>query len=928
MTRAALISFVVLASATRLAAQPAATTCVFDEDKLYTMSNVKLVALLQNAPRTKVTLSIDGKSGFHREIVWDPAVGDGLKHDLLLPEDTYTVLAYAEDDRVQTNSLVMTKTTQFKSCRDDEIAPRLLRSMLDRELAFPEVANNKGLESAIRIRLAMAEARAKSSKKPLEPARPKDPCPEPDGAKSHEGCRDYIDGEGLLVSTQRTALYTSTMVNAAGTAGARACPVLYDDPANSWRPKIRVLCEPNGALELAKVPLATKQLYAASIARGFLDQTAPAVVTDTLTILAEIAMDRAKAGAMELVKERFVAPICDRLDLELLGLGNTGERALPRTCALLENMRLQDLLSSGRNLLEAARDDLRLTLVPRIVTRLDVPAAAQDIAVLALELGNQLIDGGSNVSGIDLLFTQLDRLFRRGTVGSFAIVNQQFVRETLTKLKNELGSEDYGRLKDELLREILQRVLPQDPGEWLSSHVRRTQSELSLAKKLQLDQVSECGRPKDEDRYFVPADRTQCITKLIAHFHGLLDWSATEELFESIYGTLPSEQLVGMVSAAGAKRLVAFTRLPEWLEAYATDHDKLGELAKLAASPLLQRGCAVRVTLAVVKWCSGRDTCTASDIGSALDHPETLFGPAKNDALENLCWDQPRGGVPSLHLPTIRAPYIELATRAIGFLAPPAKGEERKRIEAMLHWTFDLAKTLDDNRASSVQKLEEILTLFEKRDYVRAIGQTLALARCSDTLPTASCSRSKEMKKAMELLGVVASYMQVYDETKSSDLAEAKEARKKALETLIDSATDRRERGRDVILSLGSNVGFSSTWSTEQSHQFALRVPLSLSLQYLPSGSGVAGFRSFWGLHVGVQVADLGQFILPKGEGDVTWSSFVAPGLEVGFLFGQPNRTFALTGHISYAPTLTDDSKPAWRGGISLSYYVPFFDLN
>lgn len=42
------------------------------------------------------------------------------------------------------------------------------------------------------------------------------------------------------------------------------------------------------------------------------------VVTDTLAILAEIAVDCAKTSAMALVKERFVTPMCKRLDLELL----------------------------------------------------------------------------------------------------------------------------------------------------------------------------------------------------------------------------------------------------------------------------------------------------------------------------------------------------------------------------------------------------------------------------------------------------------------------------------------------------------------------------------------------------------------------------------------------------------------------------------
>lgn len=909
------------------------TACIFHEDELVSKSNVNLVAVLQNAPRTKVTLSIDGKNGYHRELVWDPAVGDGLKHDILLPANTYTVQAYAEEDRVQTSSLVMTKTTQFKACRDDEIPSSVLDEMI--RASGLSAAEKAALEArraaATEKREALAKRRAENDKREKErgTTRSEPRASAPDSTEPHEGCEDIRAGQGLLVSTQRTLVYTSTMVSA-GTQGSMG-PVVHEEDATSWRPKIRLLCEPEGALELAKVPLATKQLYAASIARGFLDQTAPTIVTDTLAILAEIAVDRAKAGAMELVKERFVEPICNKLDLELLGLGNAGERALPRTCALMENMRLQDLLSSGRSLLDAARDDIRLTLVPRIVARLDIPAAAQDIAVLGLELGNRLIDGGSaDVVGIDLLFAQLDRLFRRGTVASFKVVNSQFVRATFAAIRSELGADEYDRLKEQFLREVLQRVLPQDPGAWLSKRVLKTASEMKLAKKLQLADVTECARQKDEAKYFIAADRKVCINKLIERLRGLPEWGKTDALFESVYGLLPPEQLVSMVSAIGSTSLTNFAGFSEWLEVYAANKTELAKLWQAAVPPLLRQSCAVRVTLAVVKWCSGRDTCTASDIGAAWDRPETLFGPGQ-DALENLCWNRAANGTPLhvLRLPTIRTPYIELATRALAFLTPPPKGEERKRVLAMLRWTFDLAKTLDENRASSVQKLEEILELFESRDYVRAIGQTLALARCSDTLSTASCSRSPEMKKAMELLGVVASYVQVYEETKTADREEAKAARKKAIESLIDSATDRRERGHHVVLALGSNVGFTSTWATNVPHEFALRVPLGLTLQFLPRGSdGTGWFWKWWGVHAGFQVADLGQFIRPDEDDDVTWSSFVAPGLELGLLFGQPNRAVALTVHGTYAPTLTESSDPSWRLGLSLSYYVPFFDLN
>lgn len=864
--------FVTMAS-TAGAQKPAASSppkpkvCDPKQNQVTVGSTVNLIALLQNPPRTKVILSIDGTVGFHREIVWDPTVGDGLKHDVLLPNGTYKILAYADEERVQTNELVMTRTTKFTAC--DQL--------------------NK---------------------------------------QQREGCDEARDDESLLVGTQKTVLFTSSMTGA-GSGSAATGPVPYTDPTDQTRPTIRIMCEQQGALQLSKVPLATKQLYAASVARGFLDQAAPKLVTDTLAILAEIAIERAKANVMDLVKERFVTPICEKLTLELLGLGGADERALPRTCALLENMRLQDLLASGRNLIEAASDDIRTTLVARIVERLDVPAAAQSIALIAIDLGNKLIDGSSgDATGIDLLFTQLDRLFRRSTLESFPAVTQAFVLDTFSEVRKQLGPSAFIPVERQFLRDILQRVLPQDPGEWISQRAGSTERERALAKTLLLAQVPECRRRKDTDRSFVAADRAQCITQLIEYLRTRPAWQASSELSNAVYGTLPPEQLVNIVGKLRASAPGGLGGYSEWLEAYAVQADKVRDLTAEKVPELLRRSCAVQVTLAIVKWCSGHDTCTASDIASALDNPETLFGPSNDNPLENLCWNNPTHAPPrKLQLPAVRTRYIELATRALTFLSPSPKGEERKRVQAMLRWVFDLAKTLDDKRASSVQQLAELLELFEKRDYVRAIGQTLALARCNEPLVT--CSRSKEMKKAMELLGSIASYMQVYDDTKSADPAEAKAARKKAIETLIDSSTDRKERGRDLVVSLGSNVGMAYRWSSKTRDDFGLRVPLGLNLQFLPKGRvGDGELLEYMGLHAGVQLADLGQLIGTDDDRTITWSSFVAPGVEAGFLIGQPNRTFALTAHLSYAPTLTDDSKATWRVGLALSYYVPFFDLN
>jgi hypothetical protein len=64
----------------------------------------KLVVRLENPPRTRVTLSIDSESGQHSELVWDPAVNEGLQRDALLTSDVlikYRISAFVEEDHAQ-----------------------------------------------------------------------------------------------------------------------------------------------------------------------------------------------------------------------------------------------------------------------------------------------------------------------------------------------------------------------------------------------------------------------------------------------------------------------------------------------------------------------------------------------------------------------------------------------------------------------------------------------------------------------------------------------------------------------------------------------------------------------------------------------------------------------------------------------------------
>lgn len=94
--------------------------------------------------------------------------------------------------------------------------------------------------------------------------------------------------------------------------------------------------------------------------------------------------------------------------------------------------------------------------------------------------------------------------------------------------------------------------------------------------------------------------------------------------------------------------------------------------------------------------------------------------------------------------------------------------------------------------------------------------------------------------------------------------------RKKAIESLIDQATERTGRQGETIVSLGSNVGFQLAG---YQRDFARAdkpdapffgqhsLPIGIAVQRLPSGEGRCP-RAGW--HLQVSPIDVAQFISPR----------------------------------------------------------------
>lgn len=98
----------------------------------------------------------------------------------------------------------------------------------------------------------------------------------------------------------------------------------------------------------------------------------------------------------------------------------------------------------------------------------------------------------------------------------------------------------------------------------------------------------------------------------------------------------------------------------------------------------------------------------------------------------------------------------------------------------------------------------------------------------------------------------------------------------------------------------------------------------------------------FDGVHLFASMIDLGQFLALDEKGKLSrprWDSFISPGAQVGWIFGRPQNSFILGVEGRYAPTLfagtseltiPADAAPggAARFGIFVAYYISLFDFN
>jgi len=643
-------------------------------------------------------------------------------------------------------------------------------------------------------------------------------------------------------------------------------------------------------------------------------------IGEVFSILAEIAVERARAGAMTLLKEQLVDPLCGNDDgtggvtlgaFKLDGLG----LALPRTCVLLASLRLEDILSSGKPLLESVRDDLRGTIVPAALRTIAHGSAWGASAMTVLEIANRIVDRGSfalqDLQAMFAIFADLAPMIDRAELVDPADEDQLVAAIHVATKRAQACEASLGDVA--CARKLVAMAL--DSAD-LRAKLTAMGAPISATLEHAIDRLDAIAT------HFVATLAPQ-ITALGGTIVGCEGIGDATRCARALARRIRSA--ADLVELAGRLRLDAKALYPTLLTAVIQP-----QLATATASSTLLRAtsvaCEARLAVAVLKVCS-RQTCSDGSIAAMFDAPDTVFAE-DTTGVAALCWANGK------HL-FASGRYRSLVVDGLATLEAFRKNEPPRPsalVQMFAKVTLDAANC--DVPTVSCRKLRGVLDLVSSlvdKNYAIALRDAAGLLREFAPMPVA-------FRKGSQLIGTVVAYADVIRDTKDQDPQAARAARKHALEGLIDAATDRTGRDAARIFSIGSNVGLSFTrndprgTATATSWDPALRIPLMVNFDWL----NLFGSKHL-GWHAGLTLADLGQFAAVDADGnvdEVRWTSFLSPGIELGLLVGRQAHPFNITVHAEYAPAAFPhvendrDVAGAWRVGVSVGYYVPFFDLN
>ena len=680
----------------------------------------------------------------------------------------------------------------------------------------------------------------------------------------------------------QSSLWVEPLVAAATSRGA--IPVGISIPASAVTffdtdmSSVQITLSLSGLPKLREVH---KALPPASLSesgvRG-IDSTVPAAAQEVLRIFAEIAYERARSKSFELLSQLLTRFICDDLKIPgdlapALGLPAQELMVLPATCRVVKNLRVQELGSSAQALLRSLMTDV-----------------------------SQL--------STDILLAQLNQA--AGNIPNAAPVVSAAPRSLPT-------------------------VPAQSPA--------------------------------------MPVADAQAL-------------SGFAQLMAKAMGPIFSRTLPVLVDAAAGRRpltlrdaglLLEQLRQVNWLEG-------LGPTDTLPRpqSQYAVVGCALQLGFAVLTECQKKGGCDPHEIAERVARPADFYDLDVDQdnqvAVSCIAYLTPEGGgdlklrnyFPDLEQFIVRGQEILLPDKGTTSLAVARSAVDLSfDIAERLRCTLPIAEKMhsadpcgDPAHLGEVLKNLRAITMgIIDRDVVPTmLGITELLKRALDRQRDSGAWKDPHgrlnfaLAKANQVLTALGSYAASYAIPGDASTANAQHAaRKKAVESLIDATTRRNNRDGQWVVSVGASVGFYGgvQWIRAKPDCYSdakpclmvpqLSLPTGVALQYLPNRQDPSDKRNpararsiSLGWHLQLSPIDLGQFIALDGSAKLTdnvrWTDFLLAGLQTGFIIGTPDINFLLAADFRWLPTVfpaaDGSSAGAFRFGLTLAYYLPFFDFN
>lgn len=727
------------------------------------------------------------------------------------------------------------------------------------------------------------------------------------------------------------------------------------------------------------------------------------VAAELASVLAEIAVERAKAQSLALLTEQLKTALCDHLvwtsqirsALQVPQEPATADHQplFRRTCDAFSHLRMHELAATAKavyaeliaDLTNIAVQSLGRTLGRTLLEKVagskgaavlsDIPAllgAITELQALSNALAAQPPDFAAVAPPLGKLVTYLGRL-APSVVNCPPGKDCAAVTKALVALGNKLagahGPED---VKDEattalnamvqdlaLSRETKEALeaLKEALGDWKNAPgtLRAVLARLPLDVDVgELEPLLKDIQRQGFSFAVLDLHRRE-LAKLLTTLKLPLD-PAFERTLRELAAFEPFLRRVAELLVSARTGGTSLDRAGQLLlselanEAWA---DRLCPATAPEDEPACVWACGAEAGFAVLRLCAERSAgCTAAEVGTILRTLDQDFeeGPC-GTILEQL--EQRWPGVDQLVLDGLEIvrPRPDATPRSTARIASRVffTLAERRHCAgpASPGWCADL----HDGR----EVAEGVLN--EHTSQALVAGAKI-VTRAIEHEVDKDGSKTKDHRRALlkitRVLGAFTAYAATYDVDAKGDagkLKEQHEARKKAIEGLIDASTDRSGRQHEWVVSLGVNAGLmgGGQFAQDSTHNAGLPpqlvLPMGIAFQYLPgeppavrraSNQGKKESGIGCGAHLQFSPIDLGQFVAYTPAGTVakpTWGNFLVVSGQFGLLIGKPTSAVGVGLDLRYAPMLfaedaTGTKAGAFRLGGYLSYYVPFFDFN